>query len=318
MRRLAPTLALCAAFMPGTAPAVTLEFPAMASVTAEQLSDHDSHRLAISGFHDGTIDRILAEGVLHQKCWRVASSGLTTLQLLAPLRTQLEEAGFSVLFECADEGCGGFDFRFETEVMPEPAMHVDLGDFRYLAARRMDEGTPEYVSLLVSRSSQAGFVQMTRIGPPDATLGLAASTKAPEPEVMPAAPGLDPGPGLVDRLVQDGRVTLSDLDFRTGSAELGEGSFGSLSALAAWLNEAPERRVFLVGHTDAEGALETNIALSRRRAAAVTARLVESHGVRPGQIASEGVGFLAPVASNATEEGRQQNRRVEAVLAGPE
>jgi OOP family OmpA-OmpF porin len=73
--------------------------------------------------------------------------------------------------------------------------------------------------------------------------------------------------------------------------------------------------VALVGHTDAEGGLAANIDLSRRRAAAVRDRLVAQHGIAAERLSAEGVGWLAPRATNATEAGREANRRVEAVVA---
>ncbi len=60
--------------------------------------------------------------------------------------------------------------------------------------------------------------------------------------------------------------------------------------------------------------LDANIALSKRRAGTVRDRLVNEYGVPPGRVAAEGMGYLAPVASNLTPEGRERNRRVEALL----
>lgn len=310
----AARLALVLAMTPGIAPAAAaLDLPAPAVQTADRLSDHDSHAIAISGYHDGAMDRIVAEGLLHQRAWRVDTPGISTLDLLAPLRNQLVADGYEILFECDDNACGGFDFRFETDVLAAPAMHVDLGDYRYLAARRPDADAPDYVSLLVSRTSKAGYVQMTRVGAIETRMAVSATTKAPDIVETPA-PAPAPMPGLVAQLQGTGRATLADLRFETGSADLSDGGFASLDDLAGYLTADPARRVVLVGHTDAKGTLDNNIALSRRRAAAVADRLVEDYGVGPDQISAEGIGYLAPLASNATPDGRTQNRRVEAVL----
>jgi len=69
-----------------------------------------------------------------------------------------------------------------------------------------------------------------------------------------------------------------------------------------------------VGHTDAEGSLDGNIALSRRRAASVLERLVTAYQVDRRQMEAQGMGYLAPIASNLTEEGREANRRVEVIV----
>ena len=68
-----------------------------------------------------------------------------------------------------------------------------------------------------------------------------------------------------------------------------------------------------VGHTDSQGAFDHNMDLSRRRAEAIAAELVKSHGIAQGRLRTAGVGFLAPVGPNATEDGRALNRRVELV-----
>jgi OOP family OmpA-OmpF porin len=72
--------------------------------------------------------------------------------------------------------------------------------------------------------------------------------------------------------------------------------------------------VVLVGHTDASGGLAGNTALSRARAASVRDRLMAEYAVPAAQITAEGVGYLAPRATNKTEDGRARNRRVEAIL----
>jgi len=95
---------------------------------------------------------------------------------------------------------------------------------------------------------------------------------------------------------------------------LGDAGAGALERLAAFLKDQPTVRIALVGHTDSVGSLQPNIALSRSRAAAVRDRLIEIYDIPPAQIEAEGMGYLAPVASNLTAQGREDNRRVEAVL----
>ncbi|OZA00922.1 MAG: hypothetical protein B7Y02_18055, partial [Rhodobacterales bacterium 17-64-5] len=95
---------------------------------------------------------------------------------------------------------------------------------------------------------------------------------------------------------------------------LDDGTYASLSALAAWLQANPTKTVTLVGHTDASGGLSSNIALSKKRAGSVRQSLIATYGVTPGQVSANGVGPLAPRSSNLTPDGQQQNRRVEVVL----
>jgi len=232
--------------------------------------------------------------------------------LMQPLRTQLVAMGFEPIFECETMGCGGFDFRFATEVLPEPRMHVDIGDFRFLSAARTGTDGRDVVGLMVSRSASKGFVQLTRAVADTGPALFAATNKA--------SAGLDPfvapvvETGAMSQLLTSGAVVLEGLDFGTGAADLTEGRYPSLAALAEWLQQNPDKTVALVGHTDASGGLDGNIVISKRRAASVRVRLIEVYAIPPTQIEAQGVGYLSPIASNLTEEGRQKNRRVEAIL----
>jgi OOP family OmpA-OmpF porin len=119
---------------------------------------------------------------------------------------------------------------------------------------------------------------------------------------------------LAQALDGQGYFILEDLVFQTGSSELGDDAFSSLSTLADYLNANPSRTVALVGHTDSEGSLAGNIALSKKRARSVVKRLISDLGVNKTQLSAEGNGFLSPRASNLTEDGRAQNRRVEVIV----
>jgi OmpA-OmpF porin, OOP family len=108
-------------------------------------------------------------------------------------------------------------------------------------------------------------------------------------------------------------LTLGDVLFDTGLANLKPGAYSTIDRLATVLKESPDRKVMIEGHTDAVGADEYNQALSERRASAVQTALLE-RGVRSDQISALGKGETFPVASNDNAAGRQQNRRVEMVF----
>ena len=304
--------------LPSMALAIALDLPAPASTTATRREPLASYALPIGPWQDGQVSSRILEGPLEQSAWRIAAPGMTTLQILAPLRDQLVQAGFRSLWECETDACGGFDFRYSIDVMPEPDMHVDLGDFRFLSAERTGSDGPEAVSLLVSRSVEAGYVQMVSVGTMLRVTGPVAPAE-PAVAVVPAALPSDadaalPDAGLAEVLQDTGSAVLEDLVFKSGSAELGPGPFETLAALAVFLKQDPARSVALVGHTDASGGLAGNTALSQARAASVRERLIADYAVPAGQVIAQGVGYLAPRASNLTEDGRARNRRVEAVL----
>jgi OOP family OmpA-OmpF porin len=314
--RCGPAVAVAVCLAPAGALAFNPAFNQPAEPTRSQPPAPATYLLPTGPFRDGAIPGRVVEGRVTRRAWRIEAPGTTTLELLAPLRTQLDAQGYRMVFECDTAACGGFDFRFALDVLPEPDMHVDLGDFRFLSAER---GPDEVVGLLVSRSARAGFVQVSSVGPatleaPPAPLPQPVTAPITAPDTAAAPPGDLPDIGAP--LSARGHVVLSDLVFAPGSAELSVADYGSLTALARWMAENPEARITLVGHTDASGGLAANIDLSRRRAEAVRRRLIDSHGAPADRLSAEGAGFLAPLGNNTTEEGRALNRRVEAVLIG--
>lgn len=299
--------------LPGLCWGQTLTLPGNATMDLETSTLLGSYALPTGGWADGHIPAMTIEGNVTQQAWRVAASGLASLQLLRPLREQLRAAGYEVLFECDTEGCGGFDFRFGTSVLPPPAMQVDLGDFRFLSATKSDEAGLRAVSLLISPTPGAGFVQVTRVVPPNAKVpSLSASGAAAARAPQTVATG-----DLPSALETTGHALLTGVTFQTGAVALVGDDIASLQALADYMADHADLQVSIVGHTDSQGGLDGNIAISRRRAAAVIERLVADYGVARGRLTAAGMGYLSPIASNLTAAGRETNRRVEAVVTGP-
>lgn len=268
------------------AAAFTPEFPGPSSVTLSLTEALDSFDQPTGPWVEGGTPTQRAEGRVTRTAWRIEPPvGFTTLSMLVPLREILQRDGWQVIFECETDGCGGFDFRYGLDLFAEPEMHVDLGDFRYLSARK----GADRMGLMVSRTASLGFVQMVMVGEGTVQPTIAA----PEPEVARAT------------------EVLEGLDFASGAAAL-TGDQPVLERLADWLRDNPDRRITLVGHTDASGALDANIAVSRQRAEAVRAWLIAA-GIDGARIEAQGVGYLAPRDTNATPEGQARNRRVEVI-----
>jgi outer membrane protein OmpA-like peptidoglycan-associated protein len=108
-------------------------------------------------------------------------------------------------------------------------------------------------------------------------------------------------------------LTLGDVLFDTGRAQLNPGSARKLDQLGQFLTDHPERRVQIDGFTDSVGSESYNQDLSQRRADAVKFALI-SRGISSSRIGSQGYGKGFPVADNADSGGRQLNRRVEVVI----
>ena len=221
--------------------------------------------------------------------------------IAAVILPQLIEKGYKLTLQCADRYCGGFDFRFSLKVMSPPEMYVDLGNYIFIGFQKDDD---KAAWLLISQSLKQTHMQLTTIQP--------TQNKDLKFSVLP----VPKGPGELSILLSEtGHFILADLKFEAGAAKLEGDVFPSLLALVEYLRSRPTQSVVLVGHTDSQGSLETNIELSKERAISVQALLnTQFPDIEPGRINANGIGYLAPVASNQTNIGRELNRRVEVVL----
>ena len=110
------------------------------------------------------------------------------------------------------------------------------------------------------------------------------------------------------------KVTFdSGILFATGKSELNASSKSALMKFAATLKETPETDVTIYGHTDNKGSREVNAKLSDERAQSV-ANFLAANAVQRERLTTQGKAFDEPVADNATEAGRAQNRRVEVYI----
>lgn len=320
-------LALALMLVAGAAQAADWPMPGQAELTADEAGQ--GLRLAAGAWTGTALPLRRAEGAARHRAWRITGDGgLRPVDLVELARRQLVAQGYEILYECDAPDCGGFDFRFALPVVAEPAMHVDLGRYRYLAAVKDGQA----VAIWGSRGPEAGFVQVSEGDGPLTDLGLLPGGVPLAPVALPAAEGAaqaaadpaaaapaaestdEPAPAPTEPgLFPHGALVLDGIDFPSGSRDLANPEAPILARLAAWLAENPARRLVLVGHSDGAGGLAGNIAVSKARADAVRRALIEAHGADPARITAEGAGWLAPRAPETTEAGRALNRRVEAI-----
>jgi len=115
-------------------------------------------------------------------------------------------------------------------------------------------------------------------------------------------------------LKAEGKVAVYGINFDTGKDEIKPDSRPQLSQMAKVLMDQPTLKVFIVGHTDNQGTVESNLLLSQHRAIAIVAALTHEFAIAANRLQPRGLANFAPIASNATEEGRARNRRVELVV----
>lgn len=110
-----------------------------------------------------------------------------------------------------------------------------------------------------------------------------------------------------------GHAAVYGILFDTDSAAIKPESAAAIGEIAKLLQADPGLKIYVVGHTDNSGSVDHNLQLSLARAQSVKQALVKEHGIAADRLKAFGCGPYAPVASNGTEEGRAQNRRVELV-----
>jgi outer membrane protein OmpA-like peptidoglycan-associated protein len=119
---------------------------------------------------------------------------------------------------------------------------------------------------------------------------------------------------VVAALNSKGRLSMSGALFESNDHNLTASSADVIAKLAESLKQLPEAKVALVGHSDSTGDFAYNVDLSARRAQSVIEALVSDHGIKRARLVGLGAGPIDPVASNASENGRAQNRRVSFVV----
>jgi outer membrane protein OmpA-like peptidoglycan-associated protein len=124
------------------------------------------------------------------------------------------------------------------------------------------------------------------------------------------------GRDLYDRLEAEGSVATRGILFDVDSDRIRPESTPTLEEIGGMLEDHPELRISIVGHTDSDGDDSYNADLSERRANAVREYMIQTYGIDSDRLESEGKGESEPVADNATPEGKQQNRRVELIKLG--
>jgi OmpA-OmpF porin, OOP family len=264
-------------------------------ITGYQVKDFDAARLQAAAFKDGkpTNERRL-EGRITRIAYRT-NPGPSILEVSRNFENQLAKAGFEALLACDTDACGAIPFAEAVDVLPIPQMWIDGFNYRYYAGRKAEGGRETYAAVLVSKNNDDVYTQL-----------VVAVVGAMENKMVDAG-------AMAKGLREKGHIALYGIYFDTDKAVIKPESRPTLDEIAKLLQAQPQLNVFIVGHTDSQGTYEYNADLSRRRAEAVAAELAKSYKIVATRLKTAGVGFLAPIGSNATDDGRALNRRVELV-----
>ena len=270
---------------------ITKEFDEYSLIT-EKVTKANTRPAGSPGL-EGLITRITYE----------TPAGRSTLEVIRNYESELKKTGFDILYQCKNNECGGRNFN-HTVVEYCCGFSENYSDQRYFAAKLPRAEGDIHVALYVVLNSSEGGPRHNRIY---TQLDIIESRAMQEGMVKVNADA------MAQSLSDIGRVALYGIYFNTNKTEVKPESKPTLIEIGKLLNNNSALKIVVVGHTDNQGAFDYNMALSKQRAKAVADLLATDYSINRSRIIHWGVGFLSPVASNRTEEGRAKNRRVELV-----
>lgn len=220
----------------------------------------------------------------------------STLEVFRNYEESLKKGGFEILFHCFQRECGNGSTNTKgLSIFQSP---LAFGEMRYLAAKLARDQGDVYLALHIKAGSNHDrhtYLAVIESKPMDKGL-VTVNAEA-----------------LANEIAQSGHASVYGILFDTDSATIKPQSTPALLEISKLMKQKSALKLFVVGHTDNVGTLEHNRDLSNRRASAIFNALTSQFGVAPARLSAHGVGPLAPISSNSTDQGRAKNRRVELV-----
>jgi outer membrane protein OmpA-like peptidoglycan-associated protein len=127
-----------------------------------------------------------------------------------------------------------------------------------------------------------------------------------------------PNEAQVYRKMDNVLISAHGFYFPSGEDEIQASNFGLLNKILSAINQFPKANISVSGHTDSMGSAELNLALSEKRAENVANFIMNMGRISADRITYKGYGDTRPIASNKTEDGRAQNRRIELMIINEE
>ena len=254
--------------------------------------------------------RIEKEEMLEGQVTRIsylAPAGRSSLEVFRNYQKELTDKGFEILFRGEGEDLG-FMFCSRYAGLYSQIFEYNQEGNRYLAARLSRPEGDVTVAVFVCDYTMglAGDLQPAK-GQPLVQVDVIEDKPMEERMVVVSAEK------MASSIETTGRIALYGIFFDFDKAVIKAESRPTLDQMGKLLTSIPDLKLLVVGHTDNVGGFDYNQKLSQARAAAVVKDLVENYGVNPSRLTPHGAAYVAPIASNRTEEGRAKNRRVELV-----
>lgn len=237
----------------------------------------------------------------------------SSVEVMRNYQDALEKAGLKTVFKCTKEACGR-----------------DFGDY-FLQTRlgnNFIKGSSEFWSPFNYGRDDERYLLVKGTRPDGSLVHVAVYSVAPVQDQnggiyveIVEAKAMETGKvaaslnasDMARGIAADGKVAIYGVYFDTDKSEVKPESKAALTEMAKLLQQDPALKLYVVGHTDNQGALAHNLELSQKRSEAVIKVLVADYKIDAKRLSAKGVASYAPAASNDAEAGREKNRRVELV-----
>lgn len=248
------------------------------------------------------------EGAITRVSYRVADPLRSSLEVFRNYEQSLTANGWEIAWKASGKTEMGNSFTHLYESLRDNDQLFTYNDAsaNVLVAKKQAAGLTAV--LLVTKFEQ-GLRRGIALDKGDPIIQLDVIQTKQMEEKMVVVPASE----MEKEIEKNGRIALYGILFDFNKADVKPESEPVIAEIAKLLQEKPALSILVVGHTDNVGKFDFNRDLSERRAASVIAELSNKHGINASRLMSFGASFSAPLATNATEDGRAKNRRVEIV-----
>lgn len=286
----------------------------------KRFDEYDLQTSTFKGYNLETKRREYAEPPLkleggRTQIWYEAAGDASATELIRNYQNELRAQGFQILYDSTKDSAATLWNNF---LAPFADVHIQTSRSNYIFYAA-DQKTVRVTSAKLERPEGDVYIFLTAVewAKEDAIYkakrGAYLAVDVLEVRSMTQNMVVVTADEMSKAIASSGRVALYGIFFDTNKADVKPESRPALEEIAKLLKKEPDMKVHVVGHTDNVGGYEFNMGLSKRRADAVATVLSRDFGIAANRLTPNGVAYLAPVAVNATEEGRVKNRRVELV-----
>lgn len=217
----------------------------------------------------------------------------STFEIFKNYEEAIKKENFYIMYSARGSEIAGIRKFFYSYFWNIYATKDDVDNFFYLLAKNREKTVTLSICVLPSFDGPKVFLAVV--------------------ESKKLETGLITAKDIYEKIKSEGHVAIYGIYFDFNKSEIKPDSEPVLKEIARFLESNPQVNLYIVGHTDNIGSFEYNMELSKKRAEAVVRELTGKYGISKDRLKPYGVGPLAPVATNKTEEGRAKNRRVELV-----